>query len=454
MKNSIFTSLLSAAFAVAAFPQAAFASPASAAHVPADWYQLPEDGGSKTYSFSANDSQLDQSLGRIFSAQHGALSDADSSALRIAPPADKPADWVPWRFVAMISDLSVSAAGLIGVLSFKGTPSVSVYWQKREKFGKHLVEEQSSPEFPTFNFTSGDSKKQFESQVDAIHRTALASGRVKKSKALRGEIAKAVGQFREMTAAIDGAAATVEWYPSRLRMDLEISANGQIKWGTVGGAVRIRLEWFHIQTAASGHKLAASQMSLAQSSLQDLVGSLAEDLASVSATAPAPQFRASGFMIGLGVGAAGKIGVAKASAQAMGYLYFDRVKSSSAPPRFASEKSGFRDASFYLVDRSANPAAESFAQANGIEIVRAERLADGGQSGVMYKVDREKFRGGLKKAFGIGNYFAQQAAASQGEDWAISTVKPGFAMSVSGTIGLVTMTGQLTAQIEFKNQNF
>lgn len=429
------------------------ASPDSAGFVPADWYTLPEEDSAGLIAaapFGQPDAKLGQSLRRIFSAQHDALSEVKSPAIDLAVPADRPADWVPWRFVSFASDLSVSASGLLGVLSFKGSPSLSVYWQKREAFTQREPSAFSDnvSDLPVFYLDSAATQQQAERQVDEIYKTVLASGHVRGGGTLRSNLKGAVANFREVVHALSVAPAGAHWFASRLRVDLDISASGKVSYGSVGGALRVRLEWFHVQSDRERDPSPTSATTPMQSSILELVKAMTEDLSSAASTPPIG-FRATGFNVGLGFGASGNIGVVKGSAQATCILYFSQANGKRRKPR-AAHSLASSGASWYLIDP--NPSAEALRLAgrSGIEMVRSAVAAS---PEVMFKVDRRQFRKGLEKAFKIGSYFAQIAAEPSGRDWAISTIKPGFAMSVGGSLGLVKLTGSATAQLEFQNQN-
>lgn len=445
----------------------AMATPKNAGYVPQDWFVLPEDSGAENFAgpsaLTEGNDNLSNSLKRIFGAQRDALSSVKAPAVPMGAPSDKPKDWVPWRFAFFASDLTLSASGLIGVLGFKGSPSVTVYWMKKEGQAKEQLKEEpkmslseSTKDAPSFFIDETASKTQMAKQVDAIHRTVVASGRVKNTKGLRSELTKTVNRFHEMTKVVSASPSDVEWYPSRLRLDVQVSATGRVKWGTVGGDVKVRLEWFRIQGPA--HKtapLVAAKFTNTQSGLRDLIGAVSEDLVAATAMVPAPHFWANDFNIGLGITAKGNVGIAKGSASAFGYVYFTHVKKEKTRPGFVENAvaNRFDKASWYLIDSNPNPAHEEFARKNGIEVVKEEQFVNSDVA-AMYKINREHFRTGLKRAFGIGNYFSAQAAQVKANDWNIQAVKPGFAISIGGDVGLVSLTGSVSATITFVNKNF
>jgi hypothetical protein len=423
----------------------AYASPDSAGFVPAAWTTLPEEGAhlSALADFPAGDAKLDAAVDRILGVQRDALTNAAMPLANAIPPANMPADWVPWRFAAFASDLSVSASGLVGLLTFKGTPAVTVIWQKKE--GKHnaLVAEEL-PNEAAFAFRGAPTARDAETQTDAIFKTVLATGRVKNADGLRERIAESVTEFRRMALAANAAPAGGEWYASKLRVDIEVSASGKVSWGTVGGDVKLRLEWFRIQPSGQPATAAAAPV---PGPLHDLISAMCEDLASASSTEPAAHFRASQFYVGLGLGASGTVGVASGSASAIGYLYFNRVAKPKAMPA-----AGFTNASWHLVQSHPSVEQLDFARRAGVETLAASPLA--GDEPVLFRIDRAQFRAGLKRAMAIGSYFGNRATQSEGASWAVADVKPSFTLSVTGALGLAKMTGSAAAMIDFQNQNF
>jgi hypothetical protein len=443
--------------------------------LPREWYSLPEETDEQAeFVFSSGDRQLKTNILRIFSAQRKALMDSENPIMeesflaksflaknRLAK--SRSADWVPWRLAAFATDLAVSIGGQVGVLAFKGTPSVSVIWRKREKQHR-LAETGAAQEGPSprgiFRFSETQSDSELKEQIESIYRMAKASGKIKKSKELRKEVRRAVVQFREMGAAIGATPLSSDWYASHLRMDLEISAEGRIKWGTVGGAIGLRLEWERVPALAKGLNLIAP--SKKQAGLFDLVGAIASDLELTQRSwQPVnPRFEPTLLIVGLAINASGNIGIARASVTAAGIVYFSRTPEKMAQSSRAKLLAKpVAETSWWLIDDQ--PKAHlrakemAFTRENGIESIHS-------MNGSSYRIERERFRAGLRKAFQIGDYFAARAAESSGTrpgtksdtSWAISEIRPGFTMSIGGGLGLATLTGSAEAVLILQDKNF
>lgn len=424
MKKSIF------AFVIVFLFQSLASASGAEPTVPLSWMELPEDGGVHYVSepTEENPEKLVKLVDKIFSAQGEALVQSPTEPIPQYQPYNKPKDWVPWRFVTFASDLTVSAQGVLGMLTFKGTPGVSVYWQKREQFPKQLVTEPLAD----FAINETTTPEQLDRQIDVMEKTIVASGRIKKTPRLRENLDHLVHQFASIAGSLGAQPLKGEWYPSRLRVDLQISASGDVSWGTVGGDLRVRLEWFRIQTKQIPPPLRFQASAKTEESLRGLVGAMSEDLAALSEKSPSPDFEARVFRVGLGIGLDETIGVAKASEKAFGHVYFSRIAKTKillAP----DQPTSFSNDSWYLVDTEKTLASPADA---------------------MFKIDRARFRRGLQKAMTIGSFFTRRAKANDKKTWAISVIKPEFTMSVTGELGLVKMTGLATAQIEFQNINF
>jgi hypothetical protein len=439
--------------------------------VPKSWYVLPEDPGyaAPTSDFTGSQTQqrqrLEAMVDRIFLNQRDGLAGVTNyRGLDVRPANHRPKDWVPWRFVAFATDLTVSGSGLIGLLIFKGSASVTAVWQKREKPAQNFASEQQAAEpdprneasaVPTFNFSAEDNAATTARKVDIIHNTVLATGRVRNTGGLKGRIGALVGQFNQMSATLETEPTGRMWYASRLRMDIQVAASGQISFGTVGGDVRVRLEWYrgmHNRSTTARSRMAfLAPRTPPESSLHSLVSTMVQDLSATSNGALGNEFAIKNFRVGIGLGLDGNVGVAKASIKAIGHIYF-----SPAPrrPGFLEPIAPpITDEPMYMVDTDPSVESLQFAQARGIKThffgqdKKAVKFA-------RFEIDRENFRRGLTKALGMGRFFTNRASQSNSQNWAISVIRSELTMSLTGDLGLVTLTGLATAQVEFENKNF
>jgi len=112
------------------------AGTARASAVPQDWVVLPEDApvlGATAASVrpKRGEEPSDEQVGRILTMNGEALDGLKAAPAALATRGDRPKDWTPWHLEYFTTDLAVTAQGLIGVLTIKGTPSVQAFWRRQ-----------------------------------------------------------------------------------------------------------------------------------------------------------------------------------------------------------------------------------------------------------------------------------------------------------------------------------
>jgi hypothetical protein len=282
----------------------------------------------------------------------------------------------------------------------------------------------------------------------------MASGRIEKSANVKAELRKNLRQhlrkFRDLTSGIEEAPTDLSWYVGKVRFDLEISATGRVKFGSVGGDVKIRLEWFHVQKKSTVLVPRANPQNQNQNqSLRELAQAISEDLTAAGTRSSVPTFKTTYVYLALGMTASGNVGVAKGSASAVGTIYFMPAEKPARQRLFAPQAK-MSQASWYIIDSDSR--SLRYAKNQGIETVSAMGLT--GDNTTLFKANRQVFREGLRKAMRISDFFADRAAQAQDSEWEIFKLRPTFALSVSGGLSLVTLTGTATVQIELQNRNF
>jgi hypothetical protein len=472
MKNQnrfILLSIVTSLATSLAFAPIANAGPQHDDMVPKSWYTLPEDPGyvapSESAGFLANPAQkerLEEMVDRIFVNQRNGLRDATNyKGLDVRPATNRPKDWVPWRFVAFASDLAVSGSGLIGLLTFKGSASVTAVWQKREQkqqFVPTASEMAPQESVPTFAFSAADSEAATAKKVDMINRTVMSTGRVQNAEGLKGRISTLVGQFNQMSQTLENEPSGRIWYASRLRMDIQVAASGHVSFGTVGGDVRVRLEWYRgMRKPSTATQRAAfltasmKQSTPMQSSLHHMVSTMVQDLSATSNGALGNEFAIKNFRVGIGLGLDGNVGVAKASIKAIGHIYFSPAE--RKPGFLEPTAPAITNEPMYMVDTEPSVESLQFAQNHGI---KANFFGQSPQTAKFaeFEIDRENFRRGITKALGMGRFFTNRASQSNSSNWGISIIRSELTMSLTGDLGMVTLTGLATAQVEFANKSF
>ncbi|HEY8280365.1 MAG TPA: hypothetical protein VIH99_12125 [Bdellovibrionota bacterium] len=416
---------------------------ASAATLPASWYVLPESGSSLSAGIDQDDAkkeaELAAQLDAIFGAQAAALDGHVSATDASAGLSGQ----VPWRFVSFIGDLGVTANGKVGALAWKGTPAMSVYWQKKENFG---LSPAASEEGTTaaMVLSAETTQASVDSEIDSLVKAAMASHKISNEEELKKNMRSAVADFASLGAQVDKA-PTVSWDPSRLRVDLNVEVSGKVSFlYSASAALRVRLEWYKVPGKKPAFSpLAAEGKWLNSKGLESLMVALSQDVATVAdSQSPGVDLVAKQFRVGLGVSVSGTIGVAKGTASALAYIYFSRVEKKPTASVAVDDS-----LPLYMVDADPSEQRLQFAQAHG-------NLVAGGGKEAIYRLDRAKFRAGMTKAMSMGRFFAQRARKQETAKWKLKTVKGNFDLSITGSVGVVTVGGLASAEIEFENKNF
>ena len=429
---------------------------AFAGNTPSSWYQLPEDKGSADQpSFENTEStvSLEENIDAIFRSDQEALNHGLKGDSIPSPEnfVSKPKDLVPWRAEMFMTDLALSAGGLLGVLTTKGTATVRAYWRKQYAKAPFVnpddqVEDKGAIHFSE-NSTSTDIKKQIE---DAIH-IGVQAKKIVDTPILRTELFKAAEDFQALAFILDSTPTNTTWWVQRFRVDFSVDGSGHVNPKvTVGGEVRFRFEWHRIKRSiGTKNKLySGTNKIMNQTELQKFVKNMSEDIDEAFPYIPEAGFQAHTMRMGIGVSAKGNIGVMKGSVGVVGQIYFTRdVKRPTKYP-----KTHFNDEPILIIERNPTPNHIMFAQSTGSNFELSETTDHIKEA--IYKVNRENFRKGLKKAAKISKFFIDRAAKQKGEGWKIFELRTAFDASVSGELDMAIIQGAVTAQINFFNQNF
>ncbi|MCC7442968.1 MAG: hypothetical protein IT285_15150 [Bdellovibrionales bacterium] len=320
---------------------------------------------------------------------------------------------VPWHLEAFTTEIGVSASGKIGVLSVKATPAVQVYWRKKpQTTGREeaeLVDEAAAP-------------ADIDASIDGAVALARGEGFQGDEGALRARLrefaSEAESGLRAAEAGLPGG-----WWVSGFRLDLSVDASGVVNVVTVGGDVRLRLEWKRLEASRrTGESMAAPRSAWALG-LAEVSRVLAEELARAEEESEIPTgLTATSLRVGVGMNAKGSVGVVKAGGTALAHLNFSRDPSRSGI--------GNAPVSGAVLSLLLNPAIHPDA----------------------IQVPRERFRKGLAKAFRMSGYFAERALRSESTRWGLWQVKTGLDLSVGGDIGVVAASGLVSMEIAMQNR--
>jgi hypothetical protein len=298
----------------------------------------------------------------------------------------------------------------------QGAPTVISSWRKQNPKTPD-AESNRADLVVTAESTAGDLEKQLEPAI----RAALATGAIRDEGALRSNLFHKAHEFLLIAQVLERTPQE-KWWASRFRLDIGIDASGKVTPVTsVGVESRFRFEWHRIMKKTAENSPNKPLPSVDRG-VYEFVTHLAEDLVELSAEAEPLQklgFEAHTFRVGIGHSTEGNIGIAKSKASVTGHIYFatDVKKPVVNPPN----------------------------KPGTVVVLTSEKS--------VLKLDRGKFRKGLRKAMKISHFFARGAAQGKGK-WKVYELKTGFDLSVSGSVGLVTVGGTGTTEIAFYNRRF
>lgn len=465
--------------------------------VPTTWYNSDEkalenlnsvDQAEEEDDFEKNQ-ELKQNINSILNVSSEALEEGDSTAqtmiaeqasslspLDSKPPAskNKPKDWVPWRAEYFMTDLSLTGNGFMGVLAFKGTSTVRAFWRKQgpkpptsmnNQESVAATQEDSSNSEPVVLVNDLSTAEEMVKQLEPAVNAAVATGKIKDTPTLRKNLLQTAREFQAIATNIPSSTEELPWWVSRFRLDFTVDAAGRVEpVGLVGGEARFRFEWHRIKRInPDNKKIMVVQLSEREQrlrkSLLDFITATAYDLNSAFENHTNYGFKAHQIRMGLGMSVKGNIGLIKGSAGVVGQIYFARAV--ERPKVYPIKQKTMmlamaESAPILVIERNPSLKTLKLAAKNNlmVESTDADKDESNGLEEAIFRLDREKFRKGLKKASKIGIFFAKRASEAKVKSWKIYELRTAFDASISGGLDLVTLVGSATAQISMFNENF
>ncbi len=441
--------------------------------VPETWYASDKAPQTETDDF--NDPQklekLGETLDTILAANAEALESGDADARAFLSPMalnlnsteGKPKDWVPWRAEYFMTDLSITASGLAGVLSLKGTATNRLFWRRQGPSEKKALdfELQTDEDFanqePVIMVQEDASANVMVKQLEPAIHAAVTTGKIKDTPELRKNMLQAAQEFQAIASAIPSTNEELPWWVSRFRLDFTVDAAGRVEpVGMVGGEARFRFEWHRIRrtqkTLLPMAAMTERQLRI-RKSLQDFVTATATDLEDAFGGHSKSGFQAHQMRMGIGITVKGNIGVVKGAAGVVGQIYFTRhvERPKLRPP---TTQYATVEPTIFVIERNPSQDTLNFAVKNNISL--ETNSVSGGSifEEAVYKLDRKVFRKGIMKAAKISKFFADRVHKVKPGAWKVYELRTAFDASISGGLDVVTLVGSVTAQISMFNQNF
>ncbi|MBF0314095.1 MAG: hypothetical protein HQK52_11820 [Oligoflexia bacterium] len=442
-------------------------------HLPDSWYKLPEDNmANKSLAATAasgeveaGNPRLSRSFERVMDTNEEIMSRLSSSTTEASD--DKTlAPKKHWRLTWISTLFTVSSSGLMGLITGKGTTSLHLWWRKKIlPNNKELQPPTEST--PTVAISPRMSDSQLTSELEPAIKLALASKKVSDPKKFRDDVHVAAKNFRAVVKDLSNLKSANDrcWWANKFRTDLVLTASGTVMVApavtvSMGGEVFVRMEWARLERDNNNKSNSSTGASSDKTELGKFVNAMISNIEKIAATAENENnpIQFNGIRVAIGMSAGGTVHVAKLSGSAIGHLYF---KSDVCPNKNLDNKSltAAVDESIW-VEAAARPDYIQLAKSEGIpyKFVPATPSLNGDNKSLMgralYRVNSARFQNGLKKSVRIARYFTniitkREEKRGERSKWEIFRVWSGFALSLTGTVGVATVSGISQIELEF-----
>ncbi len=455
-------------FFLIALPIQSLAAKVESPKIPDTWFILPEDRRSNQItsedpqSQSKSEEGLANTLDRLYQTHQTAFEKLSEPKLEIRS-GNYPKNWSPWHLNSIVMDLGLTAQGLFGLMTIKGTPAVSVIWRKKEIELKTnakiqtLSEVQSNEsKIPTGTISGDAQDSSILAQIEPIYQTVVASGKVKDSSRFKENLLRTASQLNELVQSLDTPSDS-EWWVSGFRFDFLVSASGTITpiWMALGGELRIRLEWRRLKRSQPHFVSRNNSFAVYRENLQQLIQSM-ESVIETAATQPSVSgsLQLVQMRVGLGSTVEGNFGIAKGSFSTIGHLIYSKdprnpnqtaARSTLAKARKTSEAS-------YTIPLIENNPPENhieFAKTNQIQYKIMTNSAKKQYQQAVYQLPKEKIVKGLQKALKLASFFSNRPS-NPNRKWQIAEVRSSFDLSLTGSLGFASITGTFSTLMHFR----
>ncbi|MFI5390765.1 MAG: hypothetical protein ACHQYQ_05330 [Bacteriovoracales bacterium] len=315
-----------------------------------DSYWMDGTGFEKSAE-TANLDSIDNFIGNFTDAELDAL---DS----VKFPVDK-ADVKPkWYFAGAQTSLGVGFSGAIGLLTFGGTKSLEVNWERKKPEPKNKSDdEEISSSVETVTVNEGTSKADLNKELEPFIRSVVDSKKVTSEATLRNELKEVSGKFLAYVKGVSASQHRYRFVPTKIRLEFNVEGSGKLSaaavapylTGKVTVPVKIRLEFIRVMkkdapvvapttatTVApkSEDVLITPDMTETEKKIATQTKSLLDKLAEEVTLAYSEEVKAGDMEkrdivlkyieVGLGFGVEGKIGIATFKANMIPSIFFQK----------------------------------------------------------------------------------------------------------------------------------
>lgn len=413
----------------------------STAALPTTWVTLPENDKSSSASTDTKTKPLEsepseeanQKIRATLRAHTDALGDISANP---APARTDSKNRTPWHLDGVIADFALTADGIFGALLGEGQAAVKLTWQKQStQTGK-------AARSTLVKVTSNTTPAELSRQIEPTVRAALASGSVKNEAALRSNLNRQALDFLTVSRMLSRVPSFGAWTLNGYRLILTFDASGQVTpLASLGGTGVIMLNWEKPDTAAEQSNAPSSERE--RRILQGIteIAQVVEPALTLDTTGNQNGLVIDELHLGVGISAAGDIGIAHADTQVFGKLLFTRsVSAAMQDAQFEIPQ----DTSLNLISQGGSSSNLEYAVNEGIV---STHQPDG--RGVIYRISAGRFRKGLGHALRMASYFADRAREVNLSTWPLTEIEAGFTTSISGQLRLVTVGGSAQVEVDY-----
>lgn len=413
-------------------------------NLPLNWYTMPEDLTRENRTewsdqYTDLNAKQQQGIDRVLHANSVAFTKMEAKY-----PSNHRGKW---RLEACILDITLSASGVVGALVAKGQSSVALYYRNAPDRSV-TVKQETVPEALDFTVDSDTPFDELESRVEPLVKSIMATGQVENEEELRHNIKEKVFDMHTIVQFMKGTPNT-RWDASKLRVDLTVEVTGKVNpLLTVGGGIKIRLEWalkkHRASTLAGISRVRLEKNRKLGDGLKKIVENLTQQMQEVKyKDLTATGFDLNEVKFGLGLFGDGNVGVAKIAGSLFGYVYLtpNRAFREGTTPQWTRKYD-----SLPLIDESANPKWASWASEHGIPMQAV--INSRGETTNVYSTPAEMLRKGLESTVKMGSKMAESASKSGGS-WEVYKIKAEFQLSLSGSAGLFNLGGTGVLELVF-----
>ena len=424
--------------------------------LPETWYSLPEAkaiqgndalaavSNIKLYSSTEDlvqpTKQTDAAVGNIFKAYTSSFSELASPS--IEKSADLQAEKnnkVPWHLDGLIADFAVSTEGILGAHLFNGTFGLRGTW-KKQRAASSVKNSKSQQTKSMLKIGSMTNSEDVARQLEPTIKSTIAAGLVQPQyeSTFRANLFQHGEKFRnfcQLLSSVDSS--NTGWKVDGLQLQFTVTAYGDVTpVAGVGGAFNLFFDWQKPEGDAP--PMGATPQS---KKLNQFTTLIADEISNALVETPDVKdlgLSLQAFQVGVALGADGDVGVAAASATIQGKIIFKK----SEPTNIKSTLVGQDDGAVNFIGARAKPEHLAYAKSNGIPFQRF-------RNGIVYRIQRHKFRKGLKRALKMASYFGKKAIEADTDKWKLNEIEAELDISIGGEFTIATVNGTGQAVLTF-----